>query len=89
MIYWNKADYVKALDKVLSVRPDHKELKYIKNEDGEYLILSAITGEVFFFNVTGYSEAMMLHTIAVLEAGKAPMNLITNTAKKMAIAQRM
>ena len=86
-MYWNKADFVQALDKVLCAREDHKALNYHKTNDGEYLTLSNIIGNIWYFNVTEYDEARILHTVALVEAGKRPHNLITDTAVLMNIAK--
>lgn len=87
MMYWNKADYVQALDEVLCAREDHKKLSYYKTNEGEYLTLSNIIGNVWYFNITNYDEARILHTVALIEAGRKPNNLITDTATLMRIAK--
>ena len=86
-MYWNKADFVKELNKVLGAREDHKALNYHKNKSGEYLTLSNIIGNIWYFDVTDYDEARILQTIATVIAGKSPKNLITDTARLMSIAK--
>lgn len=89
MIYWNKADYVAELNKVLKVREDHKALEYHKNNEGEYLILSSIVGRAWYFDITNYDEAQILHTVGLVEAGQKPHNLITSDTRIMRIAKTM
>lgn len=86
-MYWNKADYVKTLDKALTVREDHKSLDYYKVGDSEYMTLANIIGNIWYFDVTGYDEASILQTIANVIAGKRPHNLITDTTRLMSIAK--
>lgn len=85
-MFWNKGTYIKALDNVLEVRQDHKELTYHKDNDGEYMKLSSVIGNVWWFDITGHDESRILQTIATLLAGKKPCNLITDTARLMRIA---
>lgn len=86
-MYWNKADFVKELDAVLGVKDDHKELKYYKRNDGEWLTLSDIIGHIWYFDITGYDEARILQTVADVVAGHKPKNLIEDTSKLMCIAK--
>ena len=87
MMYWNKADFVKDVNKVLSVREDHKDLEYKKCTDGEYLILSSIIGHSWYFDITDYDEPRIFQTIATVVAGRVPHNIITDTATQMRIAK--
>lgn len=87
MIYWNKADYVAELNKILGAREDHKSLTYHKTNDGEYLVLTDIIGHSWFFDVTDYDETRILQTIATVIAGSDVLNRITDTAKLMCIAK--
>lgn len=89
MIYWNKADYIKVLNDALLAREDHKALNYYTTVSGEYMTLSNIIGNVWYFNISGYDEARILHTIALVEAGERPNNLITDTAELMMIAKEI
>ena len=84
-MFWNKDTYIKALDYVLSVRADHKRLTYYKDNDGEYMKLSSVIGNVWWFDITDYDESRILQTIATILAGKKPCNLITDTARLMRI----
>lgn len=86
-MYWTKTAYVQELDKVLRVREDHKALIYQKNKDGEYITLSDVIGNVWYFDVTNYDESRILQTIVTVLAGAKPCNLITDTARLMGIAK--
>lgn len=87
----NKKQYVEALSVVLGAREDFKDLEYRKHPSNgeEYLILSAMTGEVFMLNVTGYSEAKILRCISLIECDgfKAVDNLITDFDKRLEIGK--
>lgn len=87
----SKKQYIEALGIVLGARKDFKDLEYKKHPSNgeEYLILSAITGEVFMLDITGYSEENILHNIAELEVGgfKAVDNLITDFDKRLEIGR--
>lgn len=87
----SKQQYIETLGMVLGAREDFKDLEYKKHPSNgeEYLILSAITGEVFMLNITGYNEAAILHCIALIECGgfKAVDNLITDLDKRLEIGK--
>lgn len=83
-----RKEYVKALTAVLSAKEDFNSLEYYRNPTTaeEYLILSDIIGNVAMLNITGKSEANILHSIALIETGKVPSNLISDRAEMMQIA---
>ena len=86
-MYWNKADYVDELNRVLKAKADHKALNYYKVDDSEYMTLADIIGHIWYFDITGYDEARILQTVASVIAGISPHNLITDTARLMSIAK--
>lgn len=87
-VYKNKQDYIETLAKTLEVRDDFKSLEYRRNRDGnEYLILTSIAGDVFMFDITGYSEAQIYHTLAIVECGYKPRNFIKDRNKRTEIGR--
>ena len=86
----SKQEYIEALNTVLDAREDFKDLTYHKHPSNgeEYLFLSALTGEVFMFDITGYSEANIFHCIATIECeGLNVDNLIKDAHKRLEIAK--
>jgi hypothetical protein len=49
--------------------------------------MSAMTGEVFMFDITGYDEADIYHCMAQIECGIGVPNLITDTAESLEIGK--
>lgn len=90
-LYRSKQEYINTLGEVLEAREDFKGLEYHKhpNTGEEYLFLSAITGEVFMLDVTGYTEEKMFHCIAMIECqGLGSVdNLIKDTSKRLEIGK--
>ena len=87
--YRNKKEFVTLLKAVLSSRDDFKDLQYYRhNATGEeWLVLTDIRGGVFFFDITGYPEHKVFHTIAEVEAGKPASNWITDRSKQLEIGK--
>lgn len=85
----NRKQYIGALKYCLQARNDFNNLEYIADVvgEGEYLVLSDIIGQVCMLNITGYTEAMIYHTLAQIECGTAPINTITDKAEIMRIAK--
>ena len=73
----------------LQAREDFEDLRYFKhNYNGaEYLCLTELTGNAFWFDITGYSNAMIFHTIAEIETGKKPSNMVIGNKAIMDIAR--
>ena len=89
-VYRNKQQYIEALEIVLGARDDFNSLEYHRHPSTgkEYLFLSALTGEVFMFDITGYSEEKIFHCIAKIECdGLNVENLIKDPAQKLEIAK--
>ena len=89
-MYRSKTDYIEALNTVLEARDDFDHLEYHRHPSTgkEYLFLSALTGEVFMFDVTGYSEANIFHLMARVECeGLNVDNLIKDPKQKLEIAK--
>lgn len=90
-MYRNKLEYINNLKTILDAREDFKDLEYKKHPSNgsEYLILSAITGEVFMLNVTGYSEAHILHCLAEIECNgfNAIDNLVVDRAERLELGK--
>lgn len=87
--YATRVNHIKALNTVLSAREDFKSLELFRhNATGEeYLFLTDIIGHVFMFDVTGYTRASINHTLAQIDCGIKPRNLITDNAKKLELAK--
>lgn len=83
-----RTQYIGALKFCLQARKDFKDLEYVADivGEGEYLILSDIIGQVCMLDITGYPNAMVCHSLAQIECGIPPMNLITDKAEIMRIA---
>lgn len=87
-VYKTKADYIGLLKRCEQVRSDFGDLKYIRNAKGqEYLILSNIIGDTLMFDITGYSEVQIKHTLAMVECNQMPKNMISSIDKKLEIAK--
>lgn len=87
--YATRINHIKALNEVLSAREDFKCLEMHRHHatGEEYLFLTDIIGHVFMFDVTGFSRAGITHTIAEIECGIKPSNLITDNSKKLELAK--
>ena len=87
--YATRVNHIKALNAVLSAREDFDSLELHRhNATGEeYLFLKDIIGHVFMFDVTGYTRASINHTLAQVDCGIKPRNLITDDAKKLELAK--
>lgn len=85
----NRKQYIGALKYALKARNDFKDLEYICDVvgDGEYLILSDIIGQICMLNITGYTEAMIYHSLAQIECGEVPINVIVDKAEIIRIAR--
>lgn len=85
----NRKQYIGALKKCLLAKDDFKDLEYVADivKNKEYLILSDIIGQIAMLDITGIDEADIFHTIAKIECGIAPRNIITDKAEKMHIAK--
>ena len=87
-IYKNKMDYITVLKACEQAREDFADLKYCRNAKGnEYLILSNVIGNVYMFDITGYSEHQIKHTLAMIECGIKPSNYIEDAKTRMEIAR--
>lgn len=87
-IYRTKENYIGLLRACESARSDFGDLKYCRNHKGEeYMVLQDIIGHTFMFDITGYSNAQIKHTLALVECGKVPDNFIKNTEKMLEIAR--
>lgn len=87
--YATKINHIKALNAVMSAREDFKSLELHRHYSTgeEYLFLTDIIGNVFMLDVTGFSMAGINHTMAEIECGIRPSNLISDTKRKMEIAK--
>lgn len=87
-LYKNKENYIGLLKACEAARDDFSDLKYCRNAQGEeYLVLSNLLGNVFIFDITGFSEAMIKHTLAQVECGIKPKNLVTDPRKRIEVAK--
>lgn len=87
-IYRTKENYIGLLKACEAARPDFGDLKYCRNHKGEeYLILQNLIGNTFMFDITGYSNAEIKHTLAMIECGQEPKNFIKDTNKMYEIAR--
>ena len=87
--YATKINHIKALNTVLSARDDFKSLELHRHYSTgeEYLFLTDIIGDVFMLDVTGFSTAGINHTLAEIECGIKPSNLISDNKKKLELAK--
>lgn len=85
----NRKKYIGTLKECLEARDDFGDLVWKQDwsRSKEYLILSDIIGGVLMLDITGKTEAEILHAIAMVECGKAPAEAITDRSEKMRIAQ--
>lgn len=81
-IYRNKQEFVKGLKFVMGSRDDFKDLEYFRDPSSgeEFLILSSLS-QKFVFDITGFKESQMHHTMALVESGYRPDNLVTDREK--------
>ena len=87
-IFRTKENYVGLLKACEMAREDFGDLKYCRNHKGEeYLILQNIVGNTFMFDITGYDNAQIKHTLALIECGKEPTNYIKDNKKMLEIAK--
>lgn len=87
--YATRMNHIKALNVILSARDDFDALELRKHNDTgkEYLFLKDIVGHIFIFDVTGFPLSGINHTLAEVECGKRPSNLISDNSKKLEIAR--
>ena len=87
--YRSKEQYIETLAEILNARDDFKDLEYHRHPTNgqEYLFMSAMTGEVFMFDITGCDEASIYHMMAQIECGIRVPNLITDTAQRLEIGR--
>lgn len=85
----NRKKYIGALKECLEARSDFGDLVWKQDwtANKEYLVLTDIIGGVLMLDVTGKTEAEILHAIAMVECGKAPAEAITDRSEMMRIAQ--
>lgn len=87
-VYRTKENYIGLLKACEAARQDFGDLKYCRNHKGEeYLILQDVIGHTFMFDITGYNNAEIMHTLALIECGHKPNNLIKDTDKMYEIAR--
>ena len=88
-IYRSKAEYVENLKVVLNAREEFKDLEYHKHPSTqeEFLFMSVVTGEVYMFDITGYKDEAIFHTMAMLECGQRPENQITDRDKRLELGK--
>jgi hypothetical protein len=88
-MYRNKAEYIENLATVMSAREEFKDLEYKKHPSTqeEFLFMSAVTGEVFMFDITGYANEQILHIMAMIECGQKPSNQITDREKRLELGK--
>lgn len=81
-IYRNKQEFTKGLAFCMASRDDFKDLEYYRNPSTgeEFLILSSLS-QKFVFDITGFKESQMHHTMALVESGHRPDNLVTDRDK--------
>lgn len=87
--YRSKAEYVENLKTVLGAREEFKNLEYHKHPSTqeEFLFMSVITGEVYMFDITGYKDEAIFHTMAMIECGQKPDNQITDREKRLELGK--
>lgn len=87
-IFRTKENYIGLLKACEMARPDFGDLKYCRNHRGEeYLVLQNVIGNTFMFDITGYDNAQIKHTLAMIECGKEPTNFIKDQKKMLEIAK--
>ena len=89
--FQSKVEYIGVMKKALQAREDFDDLKYYKhNYNGtEYLNLLTLSGDAFWYDITGYSNAMIFHAIAEIENGKHPACQLTNRKEIMEVARQV
>ena len=87
----SKKDYIGLMKKALQAIEDFDDLKYYKhNYNGaEYLNLLTLSGDAFWYNITGFSNAMILQVIADIVNGKKPVCQITNRKEITEVARQV
>ena len=89
----SRQEYIKALGDVLTVKEDFKSLNYVEIHNKEiskqYLQLKLITGHVIVFDVTGYSDERIYHSLAMVECGTMPNNHVTDTHELILIGKAL
>lgn len=87
----SKKDYIGLMKKALQAIEDFDDLKYYKhNYNGaEYLNLLTLYGDAFWYNITGFSNAMILQVIADIVNGKKPACQITNRKEIAEVARQV
>lgn len=85
----NRKKYIGALKECLEARTDFGDLVWKQDwgRSKEYLVLTDIIGGVLMLDITGKTEAEILHAIAMVECGKAPAEVITDRSEMMRVAQ--
>ena len=87
-VYRNKEAYIGLLGECLKAKDDFNDIAYCRDHKGnEYLILSDIIGQIGMFEITGYSEERIFHTVAKVECGIEPSNIIVDPHKRLEIAR--
>ena len=89
----SRQEYIKALGDVLTVKEDFKSLNYVeihnKDMSKQYLQLELITGHVIVFDVTGYSDEKIYHSLAMVECGTMPANYVRDTKELILIGKAL
>lgn len=85
----NRKHYIGTLKECLSAKDDFKDLVWKNNwtTGEETLILSDIIGGVLMLDISGMTEAEILHSIAMVVVGKTPANAITDRSEMLRIAK--
>ena len=83
----NRVDFISDLAKVLACKDEFKGLEYKQSSGKEFLFLSIITGHVFVFDVSGYTDERIYHTLALIECGVRPKSQVTEPKDLVAIAK--
>lgn len=89
--FQSKIEYIGVMKKALQALEDFDDLKHYKhNYNGaEYLALLTLSGDACWYDITGFSNAMILHTIAQIVDGKHPACQLTNRKEIMEIARQV
>lgn len=86
-VYNTKEEYIAMLKACEQAREDFADLKYCRNARGEYMVLKNVIGNVYMFEITGYTEAQIKHTLALVECGIKPNNFIEDNKKRMEVGR--
>ena len=89
--FQSKVEYIGVMKKALQAREDFDDLKYYKhNYNGaEYLNLLTLSGDAFWYDITGFSNAMILQTIAEIVDGKRPACQIIDRKEILEVARQV